>query len=466
LNLVPTAAQGKTAVALRYAVAPMCVAVAALLQVSPAGELSQPIGYFVLGVVAAGWFGGSGPGILAAFLSALVLPHLIAAIYPQWPVYALFAGYFDLPRFIVLGLTGFVVGWGTASLRRTQRQLSKVREKLETTVAERTANLAESEARYARAMEATGAGHTDWNLVTGEFYVSPRLLEILGHPPGATFADRADWVRRFPFHPEDRPKWQAAVDAHLASREAKFKNEWRIVVRGETRWVAFTFIATRDAAGKPVRWSGSVADITEQKRAAALLAGEKHLLEMMARGTPLSTVLDALCRIIEENVSGGLCGISLVDATGTVLDNGASPSLPRGYMQAIAGKAMERDAGPCCMAAVLNEQVIAADVATETRWPAWCTLALSHGLRAIWSTPITSSANKALGTFAIYFMRPSRPTHEQLAIIERFSHAAAVAIERSNAEQSLRQSEERYALAVAGSDDVPHAVVQIGRAHV
>src|SRR6266404_4389696 len=165
------------------------------------------------------------------------------------------------------------------------------------------------------------------------------------------------------------------------------------------------------------------------------------LFRSMARATPLSTVLDALCRIVEENLSGCLCGISLVDATGTRLDNGAAPSLPPGYVEAIADKPMERDAGPCCTAAVLGKQVISADVGTDTRWPDWRELALSHGLRSIWSTPIVSSAKKALGTFAIYFTQPSSPTDEQLAIIERFSHVAAVAIERSHAEEDLRRSQ-------------------------
>jgi PAS domain S-box-containing protein len=124
-----------------------------------------------------------------------------------------------------------------------------------------------SEERYALAMAAAGDGHTDWNLVTGESYISPRMLEILGFAPDTVFADRADWVRCFPFHSEDRPRWEAAVADHFAGREAKFRMDLRIVVRGETRWAAFTFVCGRDAGGKPVRWTGSIADITERKRA-------------------------------------------------------------------------------------------------------------------------------------------------------------------------------------------------------
>src|SRR5262249_28740664 len=123
-----------------------------------------------------------------------------------------------------------------------------------------------SEERYALAMEAAGDGHTDWNMVTGEFYISPRLLRMLGHPLDATFKDREDWVRRFPFHPEDRKRWEAAIAAHFAGTEAKFRMDLRIVVNGEIRWTAFTFIATRDPAGKVVRWTGSIADTHDLKR--------------------------------------------------------------------------------------------------------------------------------------------------------------------------------------------------------
>jgi len=131
--------------------------------------------------------------------------------------------------------------------------------------------LRRSEERYALAVEAAGEGHSDWNLETGAFYISPRLLQICGYPPGTTFKDRADWVARFPFHPEDRPKWEKAVAAHMAGRAARFDMEARIVARGETRWVRFVFVCSRDPSGKPVRWTGSTTDVTDRKSAAEAL---------------------------------------------------------------------------------------------------------------------------------------------------------------------------------------------------
>jgi signal transduction histidine kinase len=95
------------------------------------------------------------------------------------------------------------------------------------------------------------------------------------------------------------------------------------------------------------------------------------------------------------------------------------------------------------MAAYLNEQVIAADIASETRWEAfaWCPLALAHGLRACWSTPISSTGGRVIGTFAIYFPEPNTPTPLHQNLIEQFTHIAGIAIERAQDEAALRRSE-------------------------
>ena len=45
--------------------------------------------------------------------------------------------------------------------------------------------------------------------------------------------------------------------------------------------------------GNIVRWYGTATDIEDRKRAEMLLAGEKRLLEMIARGEPLARSLDA-----------------------------------------------------------------------------------------------------------------------------------------------------------------------------
>jgi PAS domain S-box-containing protein len=127
--------------------------------------------------------------------------------------------------------------------------------------------LRESEQGYALAMEASGEGHWDWNIVNNEYHVSPRLLELCRLPPGTTFRDRDDFLAHLPFHPEDRPRWEEAIAAHFAGETARFDIELRMLPHGETLWIHMTGMLCRDVSGKPVRWAGSVADITERKRA-------------------------------------------------------------------------------------------------------------------------------------------------------------------------------------------------------
>ena len=193
--------------------------------------------------------------------------------------------------------------------------------------------------------------------------------------------------------------------------------------------------------------SGVLDDIShtvkDRKRTETLLAGENRILEMIATGYGLSDILDALCRLIEDIASGSLCGIVLVDTITNRLQHGAAPSLPLSYNESIHGRPVNLFSGPCAMAAFLKEQVIAADVASDTRWDTyeWRALAMAHGLRACWSTPILSSDDTVLGTFAIYSREPGSPTAQHQHLIGQITHLATVAIEEKYAEEKLRQSE-------------------------
>ena len=129
----------------------------------------HPTGLFQAGIVAAAWFGGAGPGFVAALLATFVLPLLIAMSYP------LIAGFFDLPRFLTFGITGMAVGWGTtfrrraeAAVRRSELELRKARNELEMKVAEQTAELRRSEALLAEAQKLSQTGSFGWNVSTGE----------------------------------------------------------------------------------------------------------------------------------------------------------------------------------------------------------------------------------------------------------------------------------------------------------
>src|SRR5207245_4902491 len=121
-------------------------------------------------------------------------------------------------------------------------------------------------------------------------------------------------------------------------------------------------------------------------------------------------ILDAVCRLVEELASDSLSSILLLDPNANRLRHGAAPSLPSLYTEAIDGLAIGPSTGSCGTAAYRAEPVIVSDIARDPLWADYRDLALAHGLRACWSTPIQSSDGTGLGTFAIYYREPRSPT--------------------------------------------------------
>ena len=185
-------------------------------------------------------------------------------------------------------------------------------------------------------------------------------------------------------------------------------------------------------------------DISARKRSEALLAGEKRLLEMIATGVGLKEILNTLCLIIEEQRTGTLASVLLLNADGVHLDCIAGPSLPKEWSQQMENLPIGPCAGSCGTAAYRGSPVIVSDIATDPLWdvPEHRSSALKHGLRASWSSPVLSSAGKLFGTFCMYYRETRSPNSRDLELIELATDLVRIAIERDRAEGALRASEQ------------------------
>ena len=141
--------------------------------------------------------------------------------------------------------------------------------------------------------------------------------------------------------------------------------------------------------------------------------------------------------MIEEVAPGVWCSVLLLDEEGTHLRHGAAPSLPESYIRAIDGMEIGPSCGSCGTAAFTGQQVVVEDIASHPFWEEFRHLALPHGLRSCWSTPILTAGGQVLGTFAIYGLTAGC-VFDELPVVERASHLACLAIERKRTEQALR----------------------------
>jgi PAS domain S-box-containing protein len=208
-------------------------------------------------------------------------------------------------------------------------------------------------------------------------------------------------------------------------------------------------------------------DVTQQTRARELQAAEQRVLELVASGAELGPVLTELILAIEKHVPHTLASILLIDAEARTVHVGAAPHLPASFSQAIDGEPIGPAAGACGTAAYLKKAVFSRDIASDPLWEKYRDVALSHGLRACWSSPILSSEGHVLGTFALYYREAKGPDTDELELIARATHVAGIAIQRKQLDDRLRaltghveavREEERTAMAREIHDELGQAL--------
>jgi len=180
-------------------------------------------------------------------------------------------------------------------------------------------------------------------------------------------------------------------------------------------------------------------ELTSSRRTEDILRGQNLVLQELARGRNLGTVLDTLARSAEEVMPGMRCSILLLK--GRRLMHCAAPSMPREYVEAVDGLEIGPNVGSCGTAAYFGKRVVVEDVLLHPSWVPFREAAKGAGFRACWSEPFFSTTGETLGTFAMYYDEPRQPSELEIDFIRTTAHLAGIATEHKRAEQALRDSE-------------------------
>lgn len=166
-----------------------------------------------------------------------------------------------------------------------------------------------------------------------------------------------------------------------------------------------------------------------------------NILELLANGAPLNTILEDIVRGVEQANPAMLCSIMLLDNSGNHLLTGAAPNLPESFNAALNGLEIGMGAASCGTAAFTGQRVIVDDTQSHPYWAAYQNLALKAALGSCWSEPIHSANGKVLGTFAIYHHDARKPGEAELQVMAKTANIAAIAIDRNRADQAIRGNE-------------------------
>jgi len=234
----------------------------------------------------------------------------------------------------------------------------------------------------------------------------------------------------------------------------------RVTKAGERIDVSLTISPLRDRAGRIVGCSKIARDISQAKLAeAALRQSEQRLAREVARAKTLQSIST---RLISESTPEALYSQILGAAIALMASDCASVQMLAAdhTLKLLAWRNFHPDsaafwehvevgAGSTCGKALGdNERVVVADVQACAFMAGTQDLEeyRRSGIRAVQSTPLQSRSGRPLGMLSTHWRTPHDPTEEDFRFFDVLARQAADLIERTLAEEALRESEERFRL--------------------
>ncbi|HEV7721260.1 MAG TPA: diguanylate cyclase, partial [Iamia sp.] len=237
-------------------------------------------------------------------------------------------------------------------------------------------------------------------------------------------------------HPDDQATVATAFAHCLAHPRVEVPAEARVrSSSGEWLDVAATAVNLLDdpeVRGIVVTTS----DITALRRAQRLASSQAAVLELVARGAPLSDVFTRCVELVEENGLGGRSSIYLLDDDRLEMWAGRAPDPLNDYMR---DPPHDPPRSLCDSVFATGRAAYLPDLgAAGPEWAGLKGVASEVGVAAGWSQPILAIGSGAvLGTLSTVYDEPHTPDLHEQRVGEAACSLVAIAIERVEVESRL-----------------------------
>jgi PAS domain S-box-containing protein len=317
---------------------------------------------------------------------------------------------------------------------RTEEKLRSSEERMRAVISQSTAGLAQVDQ-------------------TGTFtFANERYCEITGYSAEELLSRRMQDIT----HPEDLPQ-NVELFRRMMEEGIPFDIEKRYIRKdGSIVWVHNSVNAIRDSEGHPASALAVVVDITmrkqmEQELVAAKTAldaeldGMKRLYDFSTRLTAAPDLESILDRVLDDamelqNADFGNFQLYNRETGGLdiVVQRGFSPGFILHFKNvkdsaSASGRALKR-----------RERVLIEDVENDPEYAPHLLAARDAGYRAIQSTPLFDSSGEPFGALVTHFREPHRPSERELRLTDLYCRQVVNVIERKQAEDVVRQSEEMF----------------------
>ncbi|MGE5461702.1 MAG: PAS domain S-box protein, partial [Syntrophothermus sp.] len=297
--------------------------------------------------------------------------------------------------------------------------------------------LRESENRLILALSAAQMSVWEWNVENNKVLLSPEFYPITGIPESAfdgTFEGYIGFV-----HPED------VVRVRESAKEAIEKNtiyseEFRIVLpSGEVRWLSNLGHIEYGHSNTSMRMIGTVQEITRRKR---VEMEQQALLEIM-QGLAQAVDLQELVELVHRSIGNVIFAENFFVVfhnrdTGLFeeiysVDQYDPPALPSKLEKSITSYVF-RTCEP-----LLVDQALFDELAAQGE------VELVGTDSASWLGAPLKTLNETIGVIVVQdYQNPRRYSERDKSFLSSIATQVALALERKQAEQKVRESEERY----------------------
>lgn len=208
------------------------------------------------------------------------------------------------------------IPWSSSEVLSLQASLQQAHERLSRAVKQ----LNDSELRWLFAVEGSRNGIWDWDISTGEVFLSDRWKEMIGYEPDELAGVFQTWETRL--HPDDKQIVLDALQEYVSGKSKEFESVHRLRHRdGHYVWVLDRgMLVDWDPQGRPTRMIGIHMDVSESAKNHAAIT---ELVDQSVVGRKMlpDVFMGRLSQFLTQGNSSGQWGALLlveVDRLGLV----------------------------------------------------------------------------------------------------------------------------------------------------
>ncbi len=178
-------------------------------------------------------------------------------------------------------------------------------------------------------------------------------------------------------------------------------------------------------------------DITQQKQSERIINHQKDIMELIAKGENLPSVLDRICAKLQQFMPEALPSIHIFDDSTKQLTFASGPRLPLNFVASFQKMGVGKYQTSVGASAQIKDLVIVEEVSEDINWRDKIKEANEAGIRSSWSLPVLGQKDELLAVISLFHKDPHKPTSTEITLVNMACKLTSIAVEREQNYQSL-----------------------------